>query len=156
MTASRLVEILKEKKLTVSTAESCTGGMVAQLITSVSGASEVFKYGAVTYANETKEKVLGVKAGTLSEYGAVSHETAREMAEGVRETMDADIGVSVTGLAGPSPAEGKEVGLVYIGISSDFGTFSIENHFSGSRDDIRRASADKAISLAFEEAVKFD
>lgn len=154
MDTIKLIKILSEKKLTVSTAESCTGGMAAQKITAIPGASEVFKYGAVTYANETKEKVLGVKKETLEKYGAVSHETAREMAEGVRETMEADIGISITGCAGPSPTEGKAIGLCYIGVSSDVGTFSIENHFPGSRDDIRLAATDKALSLCYEEALK--
>lgn len=152
MTEEKLVEKLKEKGLTVSTAESCTGGMVAMMITSVSGASEVFKYGAVTYANETKQKVLSVSGDTLGALGAVSAETALQMAQGVRKTMGADIGVSVTGVAGPSMSEGKPVGLVYIGVSSDRMSHVSENRFSGNREEIRRQAAEKALCLALEAA----
>lgn len=152
MTEEKLVEKLKEKGLTVSTAESCTGGMVAMMITSVSGASEVFKYGAVTYANETKQKVLSVSGDTLGALGAVSAETALQMAQGVRKTMGADIGVSVTGVAGPSMSEGKPVGLVYVGVSSDRISHVSENHFSGNREEIRRQAAEKALCLALEAA----
>ena len=112
-----LVNELKERKLTVACAESCTGGLVAKRITDVSGASQVFSYGICTYSNEAKMKLLGVKEDTLRDYGAVSAETAMEMAEGIRRLSGADIGISTTGVAGPESQEGKPVGLVYIGIS---------------------------------------
>ena len=97
-----LVATLRAAGATVSTAESCTGGLVAAPITSVSGASEAFKYGAVTYCNEAKNKILGVEKEILETLGAVSAKTAAEMAAGVRKIMNAEIGVSVTGLAGPN------------------------------------------------------
>ena len=111
-----LIKTLLDKKSTVATAESCTGGMVAARLTSVSGASGAFKYGAVTYCNEAKNILLGVSTETLDEHGAISAETAKEMSEGIRKVMNADIGISVTGNAGPGAAENKPVGLVFIGV----------------------------------------
>lgn len=112
-----MVTMLKEKHLTVACAESFTGGLIAKRITDVSGASEVFSFGACTYSNEMKQKVLGVKEETLQTYGAVSKETAAQMAEGIRKVSGADIGIATTGVAGPEPSEGKAVGTVFIGIS---------------------------------------
>lgn len=149
-----LVALLQEKNATLSTAESCTGGLAAARITSVSGASRVFQYGAVTYSNEAKNKTLGVRQSTLDEFGAVSAQTAEEMALGVRRVMDAQIGVSVTGLAGPNGGEGKPVGLVYVAVSSDNYSAVTENHFSGDRISVRNQAADKALELALAAAKK--
>ena len=96
-----VVDTLKKKGLTVATAESCTGGLIGKMITEVSGASEVYGFGFITYANEAKMQLLGVKKETLDTFGAVSEETAREMAEGARRASGSDIAVSVTGIAGP-------------------------------------------------------
>lgn len=149
-----LVAALRAAGASVSTAESCTGGLVAARITSVSGASEVFGYGAVTYCNEAKNKILGVKKETLDSFGAVSAETAAEMAAGVRKIMNAEIGVSVTGLAGPNGGEGKPVGLVYVAVNSDNYSEVTENHFSGDRISVRNQAADKALELALRAAKK--
>ena len=149
-----LVAALRAAGASVSTAESCTGGLVAARITSVSGASEAFKYGAVTYCNEAKNKILGVKKETLDSFGAGSAETAAEMAAGVREIMNAEIGVSVTGLAGPNGGEGKPVGLVYVAVNSDNYSEVTENHFSGDRISVRNQAADKALELALRAAKK--
>ena len=149
-----LVAALRAAAASVSTAESCTGGLVAARITSVSGASEAFKYGAVTYCNEAKNKILGVKKETLDSFGAVSAETAAEMAAGVRKIMNAEIGVSVTGLAGPNGGEGKPVGLVYVAVNSDNYSEVTENHFSGDRISVRNQAADKALELALRAAKK--
>lgn len=149
-----LVAALRAAGASVSTAESCTGGLVAARITSVSGASEAFKYGAVTYCNEAKNKILGVKKETLDSFGAVSAETAAEMAAGVRKIMNAEIGVSVTGLAGPNGGEGKPVGLVYVAVNSDNYSEVTENHFSGDRISVRNQAADKALELALRTAKK--
>ena len=149
-----LVAALRAAGASVSTAESCTGGLVAARITSVSGASEAFKYGAVTYCNEAKNKILGVKKETLDSFGAVSAETAAEMAAGVRNIMNAEIGVSVTGLAGPNGGEGKPVGLVYVAVNSDNYSEVTENHFSGDRISVRNQAADKALELALRAAKK--
>ena len=149
-----LVAMLRAAGATISTAESCTGGLVAARITGVSGASEAFKYGAVTYCNDAKNKILGVQKETLDSYGAVSAETAAEMAAGVRKIMNAEIGVSVTGLAGPNSGEGKPVGLVYVAVNSDKYSEVAENHFSGDRNSVRNQSADKALELALAAAKK--
>ncbi len=149
-----LIKILLEKNATVGTAESCTGGMIAARLTSVSGASGAFKFGAVTYCNEAKHAVLGVSTETLFEHGAISQETAKEMAEGIRKVLGADIGVSVTGNAGPGAAEEKPVGLVYIGVSSENYSAVLENHFEGDRISVRAQSADKALELAVIAAQK--
>lgn len=149
-----LVATLRAAGATVSTAESCTGGLVAARITSVSGASEAFKYGAVTYCNEAKNKILGVEKETLETLGAVSAKTAAEMAEGVRKIMNAEIGVSVTGLAGPNGGEGKPVGLVFVAVNSDKYSEVTENHFSGDRISVRNQAADKALELALMAAKK--
>lgn len=149
-----LVATLRAAGATVSTAESCTGGLVAARITSVSGASEAFKYGAVTYCNEAKNKMLGVEKETLETLGAVSAKTAEEMAAGVRKIMNAEIGVSVTGLAGPNGGEGKPVGLVFVAVNSDKYSEVTENHFSGDRISVRNQAADKALELALMAAKK--
>lgn len=112
-----VAKLLLEKKQTVAFAESCTGGLCAKRLTDISGASEIFHCGVVSYSNEIKHKVLGVKAQTLHKYTAVSEETAKEMAEGVRKLADATYGVSITGYAGPGDEE--EVGTIYIGVSSE-------------------------------------
>lgn len=109
--------LLKEKNITVSCAESCTGGLFAGALTDVPGISAVFERGIVTYTNRAKMEELGVSAATLDAYGAVSEETAAEMAEGLAKKTGSDICVSVTGVAGPDPSEGKPVGLIYIGLT---------------------------------------
>ena len=144
-----LVRALAVKGKTIAAAESCTGGWVAKRITDVSGASAVFGCGIVSYSNETKERALGVKPETLREYGAVSRETAAEMAEVVRRLSGADIGVSTTGVAGPEPSEGKPVGLVYAGIASESGTKVLELHlkrgYATDRSLIRRDAASRVL-----------
>ena len=109
--------ILKEKNITISCAESCTGGLFAGALTDVPGISAVFERGIVTYTNRAKMEELGVSAATLDAYGAVSEETAAEMAEGLAKKTGSDLCVSVTGVAGPDPSEGKPVGLIYIGLT---------------------------------------
>lgn len=119
-----LVQQLTERKQTLSLAESCTGGYIANRITNVSGASAVFIAGLVTYSNEAKERLLGVKADTLSAYGAVSEQTAREMAEGARLRNHTDYALAVTGIAGPTGGtDEKPVGTVFIALASAHGTF---------------------------------
>ena len=112
------VELLKEKGLKIATAESCTGGMVSQFITSVSGASAVYEMGICSYSSTIKNKILGVKSETLEKFGAVSGETATEMAENARRMSGADVAVSVTGAAGPDSCEGHPAGYVFIALST--------------------------------------
>ncbi|MCL2800069.1 MAG: competence/damage-inducible protein A [Endomicrobia bacterium] len=140
--------LLLENRKTVSFAESCTGGMISQRITSVAGSSAYFKTSAVTYSNESKSKLLGVSQDTLNEFGAVSGETAKEMALGVLKLAESDYALSVTGIAGPGGAtKEKPVGLVYIGIASKKGAEAHKYNFFGSRDDIRRRAANSALDL---------
>lgn len=145
-----LVETLKNKCLTITTAESCTGGMVASSIVNISGASEIFKEGYITYSNEAKERVLGVKHETLEQYKAVSEEVAREMAEGAVNKTGADISVSVTGVAGPSKEDDKPVGLVYIGCCYKGITRVKECELSGDRHTIRCQSTKEALKYVLD------
>lgn len=131
-------KLLVDKKMTISTAESCTGGMVAATLINYPGISEVFMEGAVTYSNEAKMRRLGVKQETLDNFGAVSEECAREMAEGIAKAANTRIGVSTTGLAGPDGGTNKKpVGLVYIGLSIDGETKVKKFNFKASRQRVR-------------------
>lgn len=131
---------------TIATAESCTGGMLAQTLTAVSGASDVLGYGVVTYSNEAKQRLLGVKEETLMAHGAVSEETALEMCQGLRVCSGADVAVSITGIAGPTGGTPqKPVGLVYIGIATAQGAYCIPCHFRGDRERIRNLTVIKVL-----------
>ena len=145
-----VVEYLRSKSLTLFLAESCTGGLAAKRITDVAGCSDVFLGSCVTYANEAKIRLLGVKKETLAKYGAVSEETAREMAKGARERMDSDIAVSITGIAGPTGGTPeKPVGTVYVGVSTVLGESVRKLSLSSmrSRDFIRTVSASNAFDM---------
>ena len=144
---TRAVTLLKEKGLTVATAESCTGGMIAAAITDVAGASRVFGTGVVSYSCDCKMKLLGVSAATLETEGAVCAATAAQMAEGVRRVGDAAIGVSVTGEAGPIAAENHPVGTVFIGYADENGAITEEHHFEGDRAAIRRQAVEAVLVL---------
>lgn len=133
-----VVELLKEKKLTISSAESCTGGLFAKMITDVSGASSVLNESYVTYSPEAKMRILGVLEETIAQKGIVSKETAIEMAEGVIKASKADVGVSFTGYAGP---EGEKVGLVWMAVSYKGKTKAYELNINGNRERIRYVSA---------------
>lgn len=115
--AEETVELLKKSNLKVATAESCTGGMVSAYITSVSGVSNVFEMGICSYSCRIKNEILGVNQETLDRYGAISENTAREMAENIRKISGADLGVSVTGVAGPDSSEGHPMGYVFIALA---------------------------------------
>ena len=148
-----LVTVFRERKLKLALAESCTGGMIAACITSVPGASDMFKGGVVCYANEVKRDLLGVPQGILETEGAVSASCAKAMAEGARRTLKSDIAVSVTGIAGPGGGTlEKPVGCVFIGIATQ-GTVSAERHlFTGDRDQIRQQASDAALTAALRAA----
>jgi len=133
----RVVERFKKENLTLSTAESCTGGWLSKIITEISGSSEIFMGGVCSYSNSVKMNVLGVKEETLKLYGAVSEETAREMSEAIVRLMKTSVGVGITGIAGPnSDNTNKKVGLIFISITHNGKTdiIKLENDFS---DDIR-------------------
>ena len=153
----RLVELLNEKHLKVATAESCTGGLISERITRVSGSSAVFDCGVCSYANEIKEKVLGVQHDTISVLGAVSAETAIQMAEGVKKLSGADIAVSTTGIAGPTGGtEQKPVGLVFLGVCTDSEAYAVKLLLGekNTRDYIRAMASSAALFMAISEAHK--
>lgn len=139
--------VLKNNKLTLGLAESCTGGLIGDRITNVPGSSRYFKGGVVAYSNLVKQETLGVKEQTLSRYGAVSAETVGEMAQGARKAFKSDIGLSVSGVAGPDGGSTiKPVGLVVIGISGPRGINVIEKIFLGSRRQIKEMAAQTALN----------
>lgn len=146
--AEEVVELLKKNGLTVTTAESCTGGLVAARLVDVPGVSEVFKQGFITYSNKAKRKLLNVKKTTLKELGAVSEKTAREMAKGAILASGADAAVATTGIAGPDGgSEEKPVGLVYIAVSVR-GQLYVEKHqFDGDRTEVRESTVQAALLL---------
>ena len=143
-----VARLLGERGLTLCTAESCTGGLIAERLTEISGSSKYFLGGAVTYSNEMKIDLLGVPERLFGEVGAVSSEVAQAMAEGIRERTGADYGISVTGIAGPTGGTAeKPVGLVYIGIADLTGTQVKELRLSGAREHIRDRTAKHALNL---------
>lgn len=134
-------DFFKKENLSLSVAESCTGGLVASMITDLPGASEFFDSGVVTYSNESKMDMVSVKRTIIEKEGAVSEETARGMAEGVRKRRKTAFALSVTGNLGPSALEDKGVGLIFLAVSSPAGTFSRAVRLSGSRTTIKRQAA---------------
>ena len=149
---SRLIGgALLEKGLKLALAESCTGGLLSSVITDTPGSSEYFQGSVVAYANEVKVSELGVKAATLKKHGAVSKETAREMAQGVRKAFHAGISASITGIAGPGGATArKPVGLVFIAVSNGGKTVVRKFLFKGGRTSIKRQSAEAALLMIAE------
>lgn len=143
-----IAKLLKERKLTVSTAESCTGGLLSGRLVNVPGISEQFQEGYITYSNEAKEKLLGVSHSTLETFGAVSPETAREMAEGCCRAANTDLGVGITGIAGPDGGTAqKPVGLVYIGCCCKGTTYVEQFQFRGNRSKVRESAVANALTL---------
>lgn len=137
---------------TIATAESCTGGSIGAALTAVSGSSEVYKGGIISYCNEIKISQLSVKEDTLKRFGAVSAQTAEEMALGVRSRLDTDMAVSVTGLAGPNgDGSDKPVGTVYIGYCDEQKVRVEEFHFSGNREEVRQQAIVAALDIILEE-----
>ena len=146
----KIVNLLKEKSLTLSCAESLTGGSFASTITNIPGASSVFKGGIVSYTNEIKNKCLNVLESTLNDFGAVSKECCYEMAHNVKKIFNSDIGVSFTGNAGPSASENKPVGLVYIGISYLNKCDIYELNFKGDRISIKNQCISYALNKIYD------
>ena len=135
------------ENFTIACAESCTGGLLMSRLTDFAGASAHVKGGVVAYVNEIKNKILRVEEETLKNFGAVSSQTALEMATNVREIFSATIGLSTTGVAGPDTSEGKPVGLVYAAIVGENFSEVKEFHFSGSRSEIKMQAADATFEL---------
>lgn len=151
--ARQLGSVLGARRLTLATAESCTGGLVGALITAVPGSSTYYVGGVIGYANEAKMALLGVSPAILAEHGAVSAAAARAMALGVRDRLDADLAVSVTGVAGPGGGTAqKPVGLVYIGLVWAHDVAVRHHRFQGDRAAIRAAAASTALEWVLEAA----
>jgi len=146
-----LVKILIKKKLKISFAESCTGGLLASSITSISGASKIFNLGLVTYSNQAKIKFLKVNKNIIKKYGAVSYECCLAMVNNLSKISKANINVSITGIAGPNGgSKQKPVGLVYIGVKNDTKTQIYKFLFkSKKRSSIQKATVKKALNLVF-------
>jgi PncC family amidohydrolase len=150
--ATRLGELLTQRGWSLAVAESCTGGMLGAAITDVPGSSRYFLGGVISYSDRVKLEQLGVSAATLASHGAVSSQTAEAMASGVRRLLHADLGVSVTGVAGPGAEGSKPVGLTYIGIAVEGRASAHRYHWSWGRLENRKASVVAALELAIEAA----
>ena len=147
-TATELLVVLKNRGVKLATAESCTGGLIAALFTEISGSSAVFECGFVTYSNKSKTNLLGVDSKLITEYGAVSEEAAKAMAQGAIGRANADIAVAVTGIAGPTGGSAeKPVGTVYIAVGGMAGTICEKNIFSGNRQQIRASAVAYALNM---------
>ena len=146
--AEDIVRVLTEGNETLALAESCTGGLIAHQITNVPGASKILKGGIVAYSNEAKEKFLGVRADTLRQHGAVSKETATEMADGARKEFCADYAIAVTGIAGPTGGTpDKPTGTVFIAVAGSFGTVVERKLNPFSREKFKEVTARQAMEL---------
>ena len=148
----KIVRELQNRGYTITTAESCTGGLLAGRILNVSGASAVYNEGHITYSNEAKERLLGVSHDTLEQYGAVSEQIAAEMALGAARVASANVGLSTTGIAGPSGGTPeKPVGLVYVGCCIDGDVTVKECRFFGNREENRNAAVEAVLELLIDE-----
>lgn len=146
--ATEVIAELKDAGLTIATAESCTGGLIAGALTSIPGSSDVVYGGYVSYANEAKIGMVGVPFGMLRQHGAVSEEVAIAMADGALTAAGTHIAVAVTGIAGPSGgSEEKPVGLVHFAVATEDGTMHLRKVFPGGRDDVRHATVVEALKL---------
>ena len=139
--------LLRQKGLTLGIVESATGGLISHLITNVPGSSDYYKGSVTAYSNEVKIKVVGVRQKTINQHGAVSSQVAEEMAEGGRKVLAVDICLADTGIAGPGGATpGKPVGLFYLGLSHQGGTYSRKHNFQGDREQNKRRAAEAALN----------
>jgi len=138
--------LLRQKGLTLGLVESATGGLISHLITNVPGSSDYYKGSVTAYSNEAKIKIVGVNEDTINKYGAVSYQVAEEMAQGGRRILAADICLADTGIAGPSGATpGKPIGLFFIGLAHQAGTYSQKHNFQGNREQNKRSAAEAAL-----------
>ncbi len=143
--------ILKDKSLKIATAESCTGGLISHTFTNISGSSEYFDRGIISYNNKAKTELLDVSEDSLNRYGAVSEQVAKEMAEGVRKKSNVDIGIATTGIAGPTGGtEDKPVGLVYIAISTFDNTIVKRFQFYGTRLENKKSTCNASLKMLLE------
>ena len=141
-----VANLLRQKGLTLGVVESATGGLISHLITNVPGSSDYYKGSITAYSNEAKVKIVGVEEATINNYGAVSSQVAEEMAQGGRKVLAVDVCLADTGIAGPTgAAPGKPVGLFYLGLSHQAGTYSQKHNFQGDREENKRSAADTAL-----------
>ena len=146
--------LLRQKGLTLGVIESATGGLISHRITNVPGSSDYYKGSVTAYSNEVKIKIVGVKEETINQYGAVSYQVAEEMAQGGRKILAADICLADTGIAGPAGATPeKPVGLFYIGLSHQSGTYSQKHNFPGNREQNKRNAAETALDWLKEHLI---
>lgn len=151
----KIIKELQKLNYSITTAESCTGGLLAGRLLNVSGASAVYNEGHITYSNEAKERLLGVSHETLETFGAVSSQTAKEMALGAAKAANANVGLSTTGIAGPGGGTSeKPVGLVYVGCAINGEVEVKECHFDGDREANRKSSVEEALQLLWKNLSK--
>ena len=149
--------LLRQKGLTLGIVESATGGLISHLITNIPGSSDYYRGSVTAYSNEAKIKIVGVKEDTINQYGAVSSQVAEEMAQGGRKILAADICLADTGIAGPSGATpGKPVGLFYIGLSHQAGTYSQKHYFQGNREQNKRQAAETVLAWLKEYLISLE
>ena len=147
----KVSQLLKKHNLSIATAESCTGGLIAHTLTNISGSSDYFDRGIVSYSNKAKMQLLGVSEKLLKRYGAVSEQVAEAMAKGVRTKSNVDIGIATTGIAGPTGGtKEKPVGLVYIAVSTSKATIVKKFHFSGNRLQNKESTCEAALEMLLE------
>ena len=148
-------DLLREKGWTLSIAESCTGGLICDRITDVSGSSDYFEGGMVTYSNKSKTELLGIPEAYIKRFGAVSPQVAKKMARGVRKALGTTFGLSTTGIAGPTGGtQEKPVGLVYIGLAQSKRTWVMKLNLEGSRKEIKEKATEKALKFFYERLVE--
>jgi PncC family amidohydrolase len=146
----RVHEFFKTRGLTLAVAESCTGGMVGHLLTSLPGASLFFDSSMVCYSARSKEKVLGLGNSFIKKHGTISEDTARAMAEAAKKVTGSDIAVAVTGNLGPEPIEDRSVGIVYIAVALDIETTSGGFFFEGTREEMKRSASEEVLHFLFQ------
>jgi len=146
----RVHEFFKKNGLTLSVAESCTGGLISHYMTKLPGASTFFEAGVISYSVEAKQKILGVSSETISKFGIVSEETAKEMSEKIRVLTKTDFSLSTTGNLGPDVLEGKEKGLIYIAVSKKEGVFSKQIRVTGTREENKESASLRALKFLVE------
>jgi PncC family amidohydrolase len=144
----RVGDALRGNKLSIAVAESCTGGLISHRITNIPGSSDYFDRGVIVYSNTSKTQLLGVPKLIIESFGAVSSETAKAMAEGIKNISRSNLGLAVTGIAGPGGVSpNKPVGLVYIALASSKPTIVKEFKFEGSRDEIKEQASEEALKM---------
>ena len=151
VTLVKIANLLKQNNFTIATAESCTGGLISNTLTNISGSSDYFDRGIISYSNKSKTELLDVKNDILEKYGAVSEQVAKAMAEGIRKKSNVDIGLSTTGIAGPTGGTpDKPVGLVYIAVSTKEKTIVKKFQFIGDRLQNKEKTCNTALELLYE------